>query len=49
MNIELKLINSNGKINFSAEPLVKYFDFDKIKGAIELRTRKEGDKFTQQG
>ena len=41
----MDIIKSKEDIKFDKNPLIKYFDYDKIKGVIKLRYRKNGDKF----
>lgn len=45
LKITLDIIKSKEDIKFDKNPLIKYFDYDKIKGVIKLRYRKNGDKF----
>ncbi|WP_181951621.1 tRNA lysidine(34) synthetase TilS [Clostridium massiliodielmoense] len=45
LKITLNIIKSKDDIKFDKNPLIKYFDYDKIKGVIKLRYRKNGDKF----
>ena len=45
LKITLDIIKSKEDIKFDKSPLIKYFDYDKIKGVIKLRYRKNGDKF----
>lgn len=47
MNFEI--IKLEKKINFSNEQLVKYFDYDKIKEKIIIRSRADGDKIIPLG
>lgn len=42
------ILNKNNK-QISNNSLIKYFDYDKIKEDIEIRTRKDGDKFKPLG
>ena len=44
-NITLKVLDYNKKLNFTDKPNIRNFDFDKIKGDIVVRNRKDGDKF----
>ncbi|WP_040213821.1 tRNA lysidine(34) synthetase TilS [Clostridium polynesiense] len=44
-----KLTVSSEKIQLKNNNAVKYFDFDKIKGSIILRSRKDGDRFNPLG
>jgi tRNA(Ile)-lysidine synthase len=48
-SITLKLLENKNKINFTDKPNVRNFDFDKIKGDIKVRNRKDGDKFIPLG
>ena len=43
--ITLKLLKNETKINFTDKPNIRNFDFDKIKGDITIRNRKNWDKF----
>lgn len=47
--ITLKFLENQKKINFTDKPNIRSFDFDKIKGDITIRNRKDGDKFTPFG
>lgn len=47
--IQLKLNNEKNPYNFNKNNLIKYFDYDKIKGDIKLRYRKNGDKISPLG
>lgn len=47
--IGINVIDSNCHIKFNSDNMIKYFDFDKIKGDISLRFRKDGDRFTPLG
>lgn len=49
LNISLKVINNKDELNLAENKLVKYFDYDKIKGDIKLRYRRNGDKFIPLG
>lgn len=49
LKVSTKVISTNGKINFKEDEHIKYFDFDKVKGSITVRTRKNGDRFTPFG
>ncbi|MBC8061503.1 MAG: tRNA lysidine(34) synthetase TilS [Clostridiaceae bacterium] len=49
MNITLKLLHSEKKINFTDKPNIRNFDFDKVTGDIIVRNRKDGDKFSPFG
>lgn len=45
----VKIISMKEKLDFKANKWIKYFDYDKIKGDITLRFRRDGDKFTPLG
>lgn len=47
--IKINILQNNEKILFNKNSMKKYFDYDKIKGYIKLRYRKNGDKFTPLG
>jgi tRNA(Ile)-lysidine synthase len=47
--VTMKLISQNEKVGFNEKSEVKYFDYDKIKGGITLRTRRNGDRFVPFG
>ncbi len=47
--MNLEIIKLEKKINFSNEQLVKYFDYDKIKEKIIIRSRADGDKIIPLG
>ena len=47
--ISAKMVDSEKILNFKNKILTKYFDYDKIKGDITLRYRKDGDRFTPLG
>lgn len=51
LNIKLQKINNCqvSNINMKQDDLIKYFDFDKIKSNISIRTRKNGDKIIPMG
>ena len=42
--LDIKDIDENNKY-----PNIKYFDYDKMKGSLNLRNRKEGDRFNPLG
>ncbi|MEQ8154144.1 MAG: tRNA lysidine(34) synthetase TilS [Clostridiaceae bacterium] len=42
-NVEFSILEKSPKMNFCKIDLVKYFDYDKITGDIEVRTRRDGD------
>lgn len=45
----LKLIEKQSSVNPKSSRNMKYFDYDKINGDINLRSRREGDKFNPLG
>jgi tRNA(Ile)-lysidine synthase len=47
--ISLRIISPDERINFKDGEYTKYFDADKIKNKIILRSRKDGDRFTPFG
>lgn len=47
--MNLEIIKLEKKINFRNEQLVKYFDYDKIKEKIIIRSRADGDKIIPLG
>ncbi|MCM8709557.1 tRNA lysidine(34) synthetase TilS [Clostridium sp. SYSU_GA19001] len=49
LEVQLRLLNKDEKPDFKEKTYIKYFDFDKIKGRITLRTRKNGDRFIPLG
>jgi tRNA(Ile)-lysidine synthase len=49
MEVSTRLIQRDEKIDFKENPNIKYFDYDKIKGNIVIRTREIGDKFSPFG
>ncbi|WP_032123603.1 tRNA lysidine(34) synthetase TilS [Clostridium amazonitimonense] len=48
LGIKLLCKNDN-KLNLNGKYNIKYFDFDKIKGNLSIRYRKEGDRFIPYG
>ena len=48
-HIKFKVVEAKKTIEYSKEPLIKYFDFDKINGNIVIRYRKNGDKIIPLG
>ena len=48
-NIEFNVLKRDEKLNFSKDPLIKYFDYDKIVNDIEVRRRKAGDTIKPYG
>ncbi|GLC29941.1 tRNA lysidine(34) synthetase TilS [Clostridium omnivorum] len=49
ITVTLQLLLDKRKINVKEQNYIKYFDFDKIKGEMLLRKRKDGDRFTPLG
>lgn len=49
INIEIKLVHRQEVDKFDHKEFIKSFDYDKINGAIKLRYRRNGDKFTPFG
>jgi tRNA(Ile)-lysidine synthase len=49
MTVQLNVLSSKAVVNFNTNKMVKYFDYDKAKGDINIRYRKEGDRFTPLG
>lgn len=49
INIKTRVMAGNKNIDFRSDALTKYFDYDKIRGEIIVRTRKEGDRFIPYG
>lgn len=49
LKVSLRLIKKDEKIDFKEKSFIKYFDYDKIRGEIILRVRKEGDRFVPFG
>ncbi|MGL4731969.1 MAG: tRNA lysidine(34) synthetase TilS [Clostridium sp.] len=47
--IKLTTISNDGNFKIKSKDMIKYFDFDKIKGDISVRYRKNGDKFSALG
>lgn len=47
--MSLEIIKLEKKINFGNEQLIKYFDYDKIKEKIIIRSRADGDKIVPLG
>lgn len=48
-SIELKTLNKDKNFVMKKNNMIKYFDYDKVKGDIYLRYRKDGDRFTPLG
>ncbi|MGM9972586.1 MAG: tRNA lysidine(34) synthetase TilS [Clostridiaceae bacterium] len=48
-NLTLKLMEKASSINLKSSRTNKYFDFHKINGDINLRSRREGDRFNPLG
>jgi len=49
INVSIRIIDKNEKINFKEKDYVKYFNYDKLKEKITVRNRKEGDRFSPFG
>ena len=49
INVSIRIIDKNEKIDFKEKDYVKYFNYDKLKEKITVRNRKEGDKFSPFG
>nr|WP_272507517.1 tRNA lysidine(34) synthetase TilS [Clostridium aestuarii] len=49
VKINFKLVNNLIQRDLKNDNLIKYFDYDKINGAIKIRFRKNGDRFTPFG
>jgi tRNA(Ile)-lysidine synthase len=47
--VEFSVMEKEKDINLKKDGLTKFFDYDKVKDDIIVRTRKEGDKFTPYG
>ena len=47
--VNIEIINNKNNIEFSNNDLIKYFDYDKIRKGIIIRTRKDGDKIRPLG
>ena len=47
--IKMEVIDKEKGIEFSNNPLIKLFDYDKIEERIVIRTRKDGDKMKPLG
>lgn len=47
--IKFSLEDKGPGLNLKKDNFIKYFDYEKIKSQIIIRTRKEGDKFTPYG
>ncbi|ERI91472.1 tRNA(Ile)-lysidine synthetase [Clostridiales bacterium oral taxon 876 str. F0540] len=45
MNFSIRVVGTNEKIDFKERDYVKYFDYDKLKQKITVRSRREGDRF----
>ena len=41
--VETRLLNENNLENIPKSDCIKWFDYDKIKGVLSLRTRRQGD------
>ncbi|MBL4936923.1 tRNA lysidine(34) synthetase TilS [Clostridium sp. YIM B02515] len=49
INVSIRIIDKNEKIDFKEKDCVKYFNYDKLKEKITVRNRKEGDRFSPFG
>lgn len=49
VKVTIKITSTKEKLDFKHNKLVKYFDYDKIKGNITLRFRRDGDRFVPLG
>lgn len=49
LTVSARLIDKDERIDFKEKSNVKYFDFDKIRGSITIRKRRNGDRFTPFG
>lgn len=49
IKVGIKVISAEAKLDFKHNKWIKYFDYDKIKGDITLRFRRDGDRFTPLG
>lgn len=49
INVSIRIIDKNEKIDFKEKDYVKYFNYDKLKEKITVRNRKEGDRFSPFG
>lgn len=49
ISISLRIISPNERINFKDGEYTKYFDADKVKNKVIVRSRKDGDRFTPFG
>lgn len=49
IKVSIRTISMEKKPDFKRSKWIKYFDYDKIKGDITLRFRRDGDKFTPLG
>lgn len=47
--VSFDIINNKNNIEFSNNDLIKYFDYDNIKGKLCIRNRKDGDKIRPLG
>ena len=47
--IKMEVIDKEKGVEFSNNPLIKLFDYDKIEGRIVIRNRKDGDKMKPLG
>ena len=49
IKVGIKLISAEERLDFKHNKWIKYFDYDKIKGDMTLRFRRDGDRFTPLG
>lgn len=49
IKVGIRVVNVEEKTDFKHNKWIKYFDYDKIKGDITLRFRRDGDRFTPLG
>jgi tRNA(Ile)-lysidine synthase len=49
INVCMRTVAKDSRVSFKDNENIKYFDLDKIKGDISIRTRENGDKFVPFG
>ncbi len=49
IKLSFKLIENSKGINLKSSPNIKYFDYNKLKGPVTLRNRRDGDRFNPLG